>query len=633
VILASREVAADPFRLAELMQRSGCTVMQATPATWRALIETGWTGTPGLTILCGGEALTRDLADQLLTRGASVWNMYGPTETTIWSSVFRVEPGTDPVPIGRPIANTGMYVLDARRTPVPAGVPGDLYISGDGLARGYRGREDLTRERFVMSPAVPGVRLYHTGDRARRRSDGLVEFLGRVDRQVKIRGFRVELGEVETALERHPAIAVAAVRAWPDSSGDASLAAYLVARNEPLDTSDLRQHLRRSLPEYMVPSHFVWMAALPLTPNGKVDHRALPEPEGSPPPAELVPAGSETERRLAAIWQEALNVPRLGMLDNFFDLGGHSLLIAKVLRRIETELGVRLPMAALFHAPNVRQLAGLLRDPLRVTQLPPTMPWQARGSRPPLLWLDGGPAFRALAQAIGPDQPFLGVELPPAELQQVSPGARIADIARLFVRLVRAVQPEGPYYIGGFCARGILAYEVASQLTGEGSHVGLVILLHTANPVPLRRISALALLLSRFKYHVGHVSRMGPRDGCAYLVARSRVALARRRERDSRRPGDQRAGFGEITEQAAFAYEPPPYDGDVALFQPADALDVCDYRPGWTGVVQGELSSYTLPGDHTSMLDEPYVEALGAAIRSALLRAQAGGSHRLPAAA
>ena len=202
----------------------------------------------------------------------------------------------------------------------------------------------------------------------------------------------------------------------------------------------------------MVPSRFVLMTALPLTPNGKVDRRALPEPEASAQPAGLVEASSETERQAAAIWQEVLSVTRVGMLDDFFDLGGHSLLVVKVLRRIEAEFGVRLPMAALFHAPTVRQLAGLLRDPLLVTQLPPTIPLQTKGSRPPLfLAWDGGPRFRVLAEAIGPDQPFLGVELTPAEREQVSPGARIADIARPLVRAVRAAQPVGPYYIGGYC--------------------------------------------------------------------------------------------------------------------------------------------------------------------------------------
>ena len=457
--------------------------------------------------------------------------MYGPTETTIWSSLFKVESGADPVPIGRPIANTGTYVLDARKTPVPVGVPGDLYISGDGVARGYRGREDLTRERFVTSPALPGVRLYHTGDGARYRSDGVIEFLGRTDDQVKIRGFRVELGEVETALERHPAIAVAAVRAWPDSSGEASLAAYLVARNEAPATSDLRQCLRRSLPDYMVPSHFVWMTALPLTPNGNVDHPGVAR------------TGCLHAGRGAGRGEQRNGTAARGDLAGGAECHGpghprqflrprRSLAArGKVLRRIEMKLGVRLPMAALFHAPTVRQLAGLMRDPLLVTQLPPTIPWQTKGSRPPLLWLDGGPAFRALAQAIGPDQPFLGVELSPADQAQVSPGARIADIARLFVRAIRTVQPDGPYYIGGFSTRGILAYEVASQLTAEGKHVGLVILLHTANPVHFRRISALALLQSKLKYHVGQVLRMRPLDGGAYLIARSREALARRRKR------------------------------------------------------------------------------------------------------
>lgn len=360
VVLASREVAADPVRLAELVDRTGPTVMQATPTTWRALIEHGWGGDPGLRVLVGGEVLLRELADALLLRANEVWNMYGPTETTIWSTIHRVSPGEDRVPIGRPIANTRAYVVDPSGHAVPVGVAGELHLAGAGVARGYRHQPSLTAERFKSAFAAPGQRLYRTGDIVRRRIDGTLEWLGRNDDQVKIRGHRVGLMEIESALEAHPSIAAAAVKTYPDSSGTLGLIAYVVSReNASPDSAALRRYLRQWLPDYMVPAQFVPLAALPTTPNGKRDRAALPKPK----PA--LPAGAETprsplEQQLAAIYATVLDRPQIGIEENFFDLGGHSLLAARVLQHVERAFARRLPLSVMFEAPTVAQLGARL---------------------------------------------------------------------------------------------------------------------------------------------------------------------------------------------------------------------------------------------------------------------------------
>ena len=312
-----------------------------------------WAGLPGLKMLCGGETLPRDLAEALLARGGELWNLYGPTETTIWSTAHRVGRGdVGRVPIGRPIANTQCYILDGQGEPVPVGVPGELYIGGVGVARGYRNRPELTREKFVPDPfrATPGARLYKTGDLARYWADGTIEFLGRRDAQVKVRGFRVELGEIEAVLARHPAVKAAAVTIQERGPGDSRLVAYVVPRGPAAPPGpELQTYLRGQLPEYMVPAVFMPLAALPMTPNGKVDRRALPAPQGLPRAAG--PDGAPQtamERWLAAVWQEVLGVERVGVQDNFFDLGGHSLLAIRVLARIEQRIGQRVDFRELI---------------------------------------------------------------------------------------------------------------------------------------------------------------------------------------------------------------------------------------------------------------------------------------------
>ncbi|MBV8167735.1 MAG: AMP-binding protein, partial [Alphaproteobacteria bacterium] len=624
VILADRATIADPARLAALMRTSRATVMQATPATWRALIETGWNGGERLKILCGGEALPRDLADRLLARGASVWNLYGPTETTIWSAVERVRPGEGAVAIGRPIDNTTLHVLDPDGRPAPIGVTGELHIGGAGLARGYRNRPDLTAERFAVRPVAPGARLYRTGDLARWRADGTVECLGRTDGQVKVRGYRVGLGEIEDALAKHPDVAAAAVRAWRDGSGENSLAAYVVPRDREIDAARLRRFLRQTLPDYMVPSRIVALAALPLTPNAKVDRNALPAPtpEARRPTAAVASDGP-VMRELAAIWRSVLAVPEVRADDDFFDLGGHSLLLARLLRRIETTFGRRLAMGAVFQAPTLSGMAALLSaEPLPADDtLPRTIvTFQRGGARPPLFWLSPGPVFRPLAEAIGPDQPFLGVALEPAELHALPAPVRFADIARFLVRDIRAVQARGPYYVGGWCTGGILAFEVAAQLRAAGERVGQLLLLDAVNPVQYRGFGRVAVSVSKLKFHLGHalVQRGG---GWRYAAARGRGAL--RRVVQNVNPACLPPEFEDLLERAALDYVPAPYDGDVTLFQPAERPDVFDYRPGWRAVVRGTFTACDVPGTHRTVLDPPQVRELGAAMRACLARAQA----------
>jgi amino acid adenylation domain-containing protein len=367
IVMASDEVARDPARLRTLIDASSITVLQATPATWRLLIEAGWKGSRGLKALCGGEALSTELAEQLLDRCGSLWNMYGPTETTVWSAALRVDKIASSVPIGRPIANTQLYVLDGNAQPLPIGVPGELWIGGDGVARGYHERPDLNAQRFAANSFVAGARAYRTGDRVRRRSDGLFDFLGRFDFQVKIQGFRIELGEIESALRRHPSVREAVVVAREDREGERRLVTYWTSSvHAPVPTvSDMREFVGEALPYYMVPSSFVQLEAFPLTKNGKIDRNALPEPDAERPSlaSAYVPPGTATERKLADIWAQVLGLARVGIRDNFFDLGGTSLSLVQLQRTLNERLGSTFALVDLFRYPTIAALAARVTIP------------------------------------------------------------------------------------------------------------------------------------------------------------------------------------------------------------------------------------------------------------------------------
>ncbi len=392
VEIASAELASDGAALAARLERSGITIMQATPSTYRLLLEAGWSGSRGLTLLVGGEAVPRELVNRLVERAGSVWNMYGPTETTIWSCIERLEAGDGPVSIGRPIANTHALVLDARLDLAPIGVPGELYLGGDGLARGYLDRPELTAARFVPDPVRLGQRLYRTGDLCRFRADGRLDFLGRLDQQVKLRGHRIELGEIEAALAAHPGVADVVVAARDEASGDRRLIAYLVPREGALPgPAELRSLLRERLPEIMIPSVYVTLAALPLTANGKVDRRALPAPEVTLGATAVIAPRGPIEEAVAAIFAELLHLDpaTVGAHDGFFTLGGHSLLGARVVARIRSSFGVDLPLRSLFEASSPAALGERVEHALRAgagVSAPPL----ARASRDEALPLSFG---------------------------------------------------------------------------------------------------------------------------------------------------------------------------------------------------------------------------------------------------
>ena len=381
VVVASRDDARDGLALRRLLESSGATIMQATPSGWRVLMDSGWNGGARFKALAGGEGLPQDLAVALRDRCGELWNMYGPTETTVWSTCAHLQQPQQGVSIGTPIANTAVWVLDERRQPCPIGVPGEIWIGGDGVTLGYLNRPELTAERFVADPwsGAPEARMYRTGDRGRWRNDGALEHLGRLDFQVKVRGYRIELGEIEANLAIHPEVDHCVVIAREDRPGDVRLVGYVVSAAGVAQGDDgqredaLRDHLRASLPAYMVPQHLVFLAAIPLSPNGKVDRKALPAPDvDGQRAAERIAPRTELERAVASVMEDVLALPGIGIDDDFFALGGHSLLAAQLTSRLNRELGVSLSMRALFDAPTVARMAQLLASESTRATPPPT---------------------------------------------------------------------------------------------------------------------------------------------------------------------------------------------------------------------------------------------------------------------
>ncbi len=484
IIIASSDQVMDAHELMNVLEESRVTVMQATPATWRMLLAAGWRGNPRLKVLCGGESLSGSLADELLARCGSVWNMYGPTETTIWSSVHAVKAEEGPVvPIGHPIGNTMMYVLDRNMEPVPVGVRGELYIGGAGVARGYLGAQQLTAQRFVANPFSIGTdsRLYRTGDLVRQRRDGNIEFLGRNDFQVKLRGFRIEPAEVEAGLVRHPAVSEAVVQAREDVPGDKRLVAYVVAKTEMARhlVSQLRSFMQTSLPDYMVPSAFVVLDALPKTPSGKLHWQALPVPEHRAQEMALIVPRDAIETRLARIWEELLDVRPVGVTDNFFELGGDSLLGTHLFARVEEEFAKQLPVGTLFEAPTIEKLAAILRqDSWRPTTLIQVQAGDP--SVPPIFFVQARVGYRALAAELGAHQPFYVVPYDDLFVSETERG--LGTLAEELAQRIREHRPHGPYYLGGWCLAGHVAFAVARELCRQGEEVALLAIIEMSAP-------------------------------------------------------------------------------------------------------------------------------------------------------
>jgi amino acid adenylation domain-containing protein len=636
VVIASREDTKDPKRLMNLMQASGCTVMQATPATWRALIQAGWNGSKKLKVLCGGEALLRDLVEELLPRCSELWNMYGPTETTVWSAVHKVTAAANSTPIGKPIANTQLYILNARRELLPVGATGELYIGGDGLACGYLHREELTRERFVPNPFAAGSRLYRTGDLARWLPGGIVECLGRVDNQIKLRGFRIELGEIEGVLSLHPGLRQCAVIVREDVPGEKQLAAYFEPHaGQVPTTSDLRAHLEKDLPIYMVPSAFVAMEKLPLTPNGKIDRKALPKPEQSVlATTHFVAPEGPREQMLAQVWAKVLKVKRVGRHDNFFELGGHSLLAVRMVIEIEKLTNVRLPLAALLHAPTIAELADLLRRENWTPSWSSLVPIRPTGSRPPLFLMHahGGNVleYYALANLLAPDQPVYALQARGLD-GHFAKNSKLQDMAAAYISEMRSLQPEGPYYLGGFCFGGLVALEVAQQLTAAGQEVRLLALIQTMHPEAMRfkpgigkfrrvwyqAVKRLSLELDNMSHEKKGYLGERIRHVADVISARASIAADRVFGRESNDPSQLSMQYilerlGQIHQESLVGWAPRPYTGRVVLYRASKQVSglMADRNLGWTGIFNGNLEVHEVPGHQQNLLLEPNVRRL-----------------------
>lgn len=484
VVIAPQEAARDGVALRRLIETSGVTIIQATPATLQMLLDSGWEGAPGLKILCGGEAWNAGLADALLMRCDSLWNMYGPTETTVWSAVAKVEQGK-PVVVGRPIANTRFYVLDAALQLVPPGIPGELFIAGDGLAHGYLNRPELTAERFIADPFVgSGALMYRTGDRVKRLQNGTLEFLGRLDHQVKIRGHRIELGEIENVLAGHPDIERSVAVAFAGADGLQNIALYFIpAQGNNVSSPELRRYLGERLPPYMIPAAFVPLSAFPLTPSGKVDRKALPSPVAAPA-SDFIPPESEMEKRVAAIWAAMLKRDQIGTRDNFFDLGGHSLLALKVINEINKTLGTRLNVPDFFQGPTIEKLViamdhGSHRNPAaRVVAL-------QQGKRGlPIYFMGARPDEYRLAELISQDRSvfLVDVAFPKSWVDAAATENRkglpsMEQLGELFGRALFLHIGKNPCILAGFSLGGKVAFEAAHFLRRAGGETPFIMLI------------------------------------------------------------------------------------------------------------------------------------------------------------
>ena len=663
LVLAGRTDAADPYRLADLIEAHGITLMQATPATWSLLITSGWLGKRDLRILCGGEAVSRELANSLIERGSELWNCYGPTETTIWSAVLRIHPGQGIVPVGPPMANTTFYVLDPAGNPLPPGIPGELAIGGIGVSQGYVQRPELNAQRFIPNPfsnafsANPEARIFRTGDLVRLvendiegrvantdDSSYVLEFFGRLDHQVKLRGYRIELGEIESVLRTHASIADAVAILREDTPGEPRLVAYVIAE-KPVDSHALVDHAAATLPAYMLPSAVVHLEKFPLSTSGKIDRRALPAPESVPAQGSILqsseaagelegssieagdPETSDIETKLLRIFREVLRNDSVGIHDNFFRYGGYSLLTIRLFSRIDRELGARLPISLLFDAPTVRQLAEVIRKGSAPSIIVPIRP---QGSAAPIFLIQSYLLYAAMLEMIEPDRPIYGVR----ELSDEAEPLTIAERARIFAKEIAAIAPQGPLYLAGWCAAGTLTVEIARQLHDSGREVGLVALFDAERP-GYAPPSSLTHITTRLRSKTAfHYARLRPRDWKQRLAY---IADAAAHNRESAIDAWYAVSYRLLRWlHKRFSFQLPasafhhvyanmsavdnqqirPYPGRLHLYRAADVPQRGDQDAtlGWAEVAN-HVDVRFVSGDHLSMFKKPHVDSLAQLLR------------------
>jgi len=648
IILASDEMTKDAALLLESMKEYKVTVMQATPATWRLLISSTWEKMEHLKILCGGEALTQKLANQLLAKGKEVWNLYGPTETTVWSSIWKVEKNEDkrlldaPQPLGYPIANTQLYILDKYNQPVPVGVFGELHIGGDGLAKGYLKRPELTSEKFIKNPFNNDSKslIYKTGDLVRYLPDGNIEYSCRLDNQLKIRGYRIEPGEIENQLIKHPKVKEVVVIAKTDKYGDKTLAAYIVPQENDIqiDNSQLRTFLNKLLPVYMIPSIYVILDKMPLTPNGKINRTALPEPEFNRGHSTLISPRDTLENQLTRIWEEVLNIKPVGIRDNFFELGGHSLLAVRLMAKIEQACNKHLPLASLFQNGTIELLANYIRKDEEINLWSSLVPIQLDGSGTPLFCIPGAGGhvlyFQKLAFHLGKNRPIYGLQ-PPGLDGETKPFDKIEDLAAHYVETIKNVQKNAPYYLCGHSFGGLVVFEMAQQLIKNGEQINLLAILDSVSPnfhEPTGSNWDEAKWLTQISHIIGHL--YGKDIGINEDILRplndnDKLKYLHNKLKDSDfLPSESKLshfkGFVDVYKTNLLMemnLNKEIYPLNMVLFKSKDTQPVQlindntdkirnDRSLGWEGFLSKDIAVCVIPGDHLTMLNEPNVKIL-----------------------
>jgi len=615
------------------IQEQQITVLNLPTAYWHELVrelaesKRSMPESVRLVIVGGEKASSAAYKSWLQCGGDRVrWiNTYGPTEASVIATSYepdRTKPIPDNLPIGKPIANTEIYILNENLHAVATGEPGELHIGGPGVARGYLNRPEMTAAKFIANPFKKdgNERLYKTGDSARFLPDGSIEFIGRTDFQVKIRGYRIELGEIEAVLEKCPGVRECVVIAREDD-GTKRLVGYVVGSAEhAVSMGDLRDFLAERLPEYMVPGDFVLLKSLPLTPNGKVDRRALPAPPAtrSTEGRQVVAPRDAVESQLVKIWEQVLGKRPIGVGDNFFELGGHSLLAVRLMGRVEKAFGQQLPLTALVQAPTIQQFADLVRRDASSELWSSLIPLQAEGSEPPLFFVHGlgGTVlrFHELAQRMRPDQQFYGIQARGLNGKEACL-SRVGDMAEYYLEQLRGVQPEGPYFLGGYSFGGLVALEMARRLIEAGQVVGLLALVDTYPGAPKSTSSLIGTFFT--------------------LSAEQKVAYVKKRVRRYRKGIKRRVDLlgmprplKMVREACAAAernYSPRAYPGKIVLFRASEkalrGLD--DPQGGWSQYAAAGLEIHEVDADHGNILNEPQVQHLSAAIRAAMKQAQA----------
>jgi aspartate racemase len=596
-------------------------------------------------LLAGGDTLSPKHVQKVLLAlpQCRLINGYGPTENTTFTCCHTITRGDGAIPIGRPIANTEVYILNPAQQPVPIGMPGELWVGGDGLARGYLNRPELTAEKFLVHPFKPGQRLYRTGDRGRYGADGTIEFLGRNDRQVKIRGFRVELEEIEAQLGRDPTVRACVVTAPADLTGERRLLAYVMSSLISPSADGLRTFLRQSLPPHLVPAAFVFLAALPLTPNGKVDHGALRAPEAAPPngSVDAIAPRDLWEQKLVKLWESVLGVSPIGVTDRFFDLGGHSLLAIRLIALIEKSFGRRLPVTAVFQAQSIEQLAALLRENRTPVPGQSLLAIQPKGRGAPLYFVHGVGGgmlwgYINLSRHLGANQPVyvFRSNWATGEIRFQT----IEEMAARYVQELRVFQPEGPYSLGGYCFGGNVAFEMARLLEEQGQQVATLALMNCSppnsdyyrfrwTPVRLVRFGANSagwvrdffgwerkLRVQFVRWKLGQIKRRvtgwwsrtkktDPGNAPGDIVNLSEL------------PDEQRKLY-EMHLRALIRYRCRSYGGAVTLFRTRGHPLISSFDPhyGWGEFVRGRITLHRMPGGHDSLLQEPHVQTVASGL-------------------